>query len=62
MEFIKKFMAKKKVILEETSLENNSSPRCTVSDSNGNEVQVFNNVNDAYRFASENGYSVNISN
>lgn len=55
-------MAKKKVILEETSLENNSSPRCTVSDSNGNEVQVFNNVNDAYRFASENGYSVNISN
>jgi len=53
------FMEKKKVVEGEVV---ESTVKCTVSDQQGNEVQVFDNVNDAYAFASENGYQVNISN
>ena len=48
-------MAKKKVVDEEVK------PFCVVSDQKGNEVQTFDNVEEAYKFASENGYQVTIS-
>jgi hypothetical protein len=59
MNLFKLFMAKKKIVEEGEVVE--STLTCVVSDQNGNEVQVFDNVNDAYAFASENGYQVNIT-
>lgn len=59
MNLFKLFMAKKKVVEEGEVVE--STPVCTVSDQNGNEVQVFDNVTEAYAFASENGYQVSIT-
>lgn len=53
------FMAKKKV---EEVVEGEILPTCVVCDAQGVEVQTFSNVQEAYAFASENGYSVNISN
>lgn len=63
MNLLNIFMAVKKKVIDQVEESTEvSTLKCIVNDQNGNEVQVFNNVEEAYKFASENGYSVNISN
>lgn len=54
-------MAKAKTV-ENVEIESvEVKPVCVVSDQQGNQVKVFDNATEAYAFASENAYQVNIS-